>query len=399
MSNPTCPCCGHPASEPLYEVHNVPVHSVTVLRTPEDARAITTGEIALSLCEHCGFVFNSAFDGAKQDYFHDYVSTQAMSPVFNRFHTRLAQDLIDRHGLHDRHVVEIGCGQGEFLELLCTLADNHGTGFDPAYEPGRLLPRGVSIIKDVYSKRHAEAAGDFIACKMTLEHIGDVGDFVVGVREAAGDDAKRVVFFQVPDAGHVLAENGFWDVYYEHCSYFFASTLGYLFARAGFNVTKLRSDYDGQYLMVEGHPAAGAPGGDATAPPADLGRTVAEVRRFAREVPQILADWSHDLKRHKAAGKRTVLWGGGSKAVAFLTTLGVTDEIEAAVDINPEKHGSFLAVTAHPVIGPEQLRGQSIDRVIVMNPIYCDEIAAQLRSLGVNAELVPVTAVLARLAA
>ena len=399
MSNPTCPCCSAPASAPLYEVRNVPVHSVTVLRTPEDARAITTGDIALSLCEHCGFVFNAAFDGAKQDYFHDYVSTQAMSPVFNSFHKRLALDLIDRHGLHGRDVVEIGCGQGEFLELLCTLANNRGTGFDPAYEPGRGLPDGVRIIKDVYSRRHQEAAGDFIACKMTLEHIGEVSEFVTGVREAAGDDARRIVFFQVPDAGHVLAENGFWDIYYEHCSYFFASTLGYLFARAGFAVTKLRSDYDGQYLMVEGHPAVGAVVGDAVPPPEDLARTIAEVRRFSREVPQILADWSHDLKRHKAAGKRTVLWGGGSKAVAFLTTLGVTDEIEAAVDINPEKHGSFLAVTAHPVIAPEQLRGQQIDRVIVMNPIYCDEIAARLRDLGVAAELIPVTTVLARLAA
>ena len=142
MSNPTCPCCSAPASAPLYEVRNVPVHSVTVLRTPEDARAITTGDIALSLCEHCGFVFNAAFDGAKQDYFHDYVSTQAMSPVFNSFHKRLALDLIDRHGLHGRDVVEIGCGQGEFLELLCTLANNRGTGFDPAYEPGRALPDG-----------------------------------------------------------------------------------------------------------------------------------------------------------------------------------------------------------------------------------------------------------------
>lgn len=392
-SFPTCPCCGHAASQPFYQVRGVPVHSVTVLRTPQDARAIATGDISLSLCEHCGFVFNSTFEGSKQDYFHDYVSTQAMSPVFNSFHKRLAQDLIDRHDLHARHVVEIGCGQGEFLELLCGLGGNHGTGFDPAYEPGRKLPPGLAIIKDVYSARHPEAAGDFIACKMTLEHIGDVGDFVDGVRHAAGDDPKRLVFFQVPDAGHVLAENGFWDIYYEHCSYFFTSTLGYLFSRAGFTVTKLRSDYDGQYLMVEGHPA---PAAASLPPPADVARTIAEVRRFAGEVPKILADWMEDLRRHKAAGRRTILWGGGSKAVAFLTTLGITDEIEAAVDINPEKHGSFLAVTAHPVISPEELRGRQIDRVIVMNPIYCSEIAAQLKSLGCQAELIPVTSVLAQ---
>ena len=188
---PICPCCGESAGQPFYEVRAVPVHSVTVLRTPQDARAITTGTIALSLCEHCGFVFNSAFEPGKQDYFHDYVSTQAASAVFNSFHRRLAQDLIDRHDLHGRDVVEIGCGQGEFLTLLAGLGGNHGTGFDPAYETGAPLPKGVRIIKDVYSSRHAEAAGDFIACKMTLEHIGDVGAFVSGVRRACGDEARR----------------------------------------------------------------------------------------------------------------------------------------------------------------------------------------------------------------
>ena len=396
MSPSICPCCGGNATGPLYQVHGVPVHSVTVLRSVEDARAITTGDIALSLCEQCGFVFNSRFDGSKQDYFHDYVSTQAASAVFNSFHRRLAKDLIDRHRLHGKNVVEIGCGQGEFLELICGMGGNKGFGFDPAFNESQTLPADIHIIKDVYSARHAEAAGDFIACKMTLEHIIDVGEFATGVREAAGDNPQRTIFFQVPDASHVLGENGFWDIYYEHCSYFFGSTLGYLFSRAGFAVTKLWSDYDGQYLMVEGHPAPPRPD---LAPPADLARTISEVKRFGREAPRILEEWRQDLRRHKAAGKRTYLWGGGSKAVAFLTTLGVTDEIEAAVDINAEKHGSFLAVTAHEVIGPEDLRHRQVDRVIVMNPIYCDEIASRLRDLNCHAELVPVTNTPARQAA
>ena len=393
---PTCPCCGGLAGAPFYEVPRVPVHSVTVLRTPEAARAITTGRIALSLCEQCGFVFNAAFDGNKQDYFHDYVSTQAASSVFNSFHRRLAQDLIDRHGLHGRDVVEIGCGQGEFLQLLASLGGNRGTGFDPAYEPSTELPRDVRIIKDVYSARHAEAAGDFIACKMTLEHIDTVASFVGGVRDAAGDDPARVVFFQVPDAAHIFAQAGFWDVYYEHCSYFCPGTLRTLFEAAGFAVSTVRSDYDGQYLMVEGNPTSRP---HAPMPPADLAAIVSLVRRFAREVPEHLAGWSRDLAAGKRAGRRTVLWGGGSKAVSFLTTLGITDEIEAAVDQNHEKHGSFLAVTAHPVIGPEALRDAPIDRVILMNPIYQEEVAAQLDRLNCRAELLAVTSPLARQAA
>ena len=56
------------------------------------------------------------------------------------------------------------------------------------------------------------------------------------------------------------------------------------------------------------------------------------------------------------AGKTVALWGSGSKAVSYLTTLGVTDEVQAVVDINPHKHGKFLAGTGHEIVAPEALR-------------------------------------------
>ncbi len=42
-------------------------------------------------------------------------------------------------------------------------------------------------------------------------------------------------------------------------------------------------------------------------------------------------------------GRRTVLWGSGSKAVAFLTTVGLNGEVASVVDINPFRHGRYLA--------------------------------------------------------
>ena len=50
-----------------------------------------------------------------------------------------------------------------------------------------------------------------------------------------------------------------------------------------------------------------------------------------------------------------VVWGSGSKAVGYLTTLGLRDEIAAVVDINPHKHGKFLAGTGHEIVGPDAL--------------------------------------------
>ena len=76
---------------------------------------------------------------------------------------------------------------------------------------------------------------------------------------------------------------------------------------------------------------------------------------------------------------RVAIWGAGSKGVAFLTTLGVRSEVAFAVDINPHKHGFFMPGTGHEVVGPERLREAPPDVVVVMNPIYVEEIRRQDR--------------------
>ena len=131
--NATCPCCGADRAETIHEVPQVPVHDVQLMRTRADAVNCGKGDIALTLCATCGFLWNSRFDRSLLDYGLGYESTQAFSPTFNRFHTRLAHDLIDRFDLTDKSIIEIGCGQGEFLSMLCDMAGASGTGFDPAY--------------------------------------------------------------------------------------------------------------------------------------------------------------------------------------------------------------------------------------------------------------------------
>ena len=150
--------------------------------------------------------------------------------------------------------VEIGCGKGQFLKLICALGNNTGVGFDPAYIPGRddneQPGQNIRFIKDYFSEKYADFHGDFICCRMTLEHISDVNKFVDVVRRSIGDNENTTVFFQVPDVRRILQEVAFWDIYYEHCSYFSLGSLARLFRRAGFGITDLWQDYGNQYLMI-----------------------------------------------------------------------------------------------------------------------------------------------------
>ena len=72
-------------------------------------------------------------------------------------------------------------------------------------------------------------------------------------RPAARRDG--VVVFEVPDVLRVLREGAFWDVYYEHCSYFAARLARRPLPRAaGFEVLANRLDFDDQYLVLEARP-------------------------------------------------------------------------------------------------------------------------------------------------
>jgi hypothetical protein len=388
-----CPNCGVVGKSVFYELRGVPAHSVLLLQTREQALAYPKGDIALAFCESCGFISNADFDPSLHEYSAKYEATQAFSPTFNAFARRLATHLVEQYDLRGKEIIEIGCGQGEFLTMLCELGDNRGTGFDPAYD-GRIsesdAQRRITFIKDFYSEKYAGHRCDFLCCRMTLEHIQDTARFVRAVRLSLGDQSETIVFFQVPDVTRILRELAFWDIYYEHCSYFGAGSLARLFRRCGFDVLELTKDYDDQYLMIEARPGDGK-GGAVLAAEDDLEELGQDVAYFADNCSSRLEAWKSELRENHQSGRRTVLWGAGSKGVAFLTTLDIRNEIEYAVDINPYKHGTYMAGTGQQIVAPEFLQEYRPDVVIVMNPIYCNEIQRTLNHMGIRVELRPIS--------
>jgi SAM-dependent methyltransferase len=387
-----CRSCGSEELERFYDQRRVPVHSCRLVSTRDEAVRFPTASFTLEVCRHCGFISNTSFDASRQDYSIAYEETQAFSPRFQQFMSELADRWIDRYDLHDKQILEIGSGKGEFLLLLCERGPNHGIGIDPGFVPERVSGEAasrVTFIQDYYSSRYGHLTGDAIVCRHTLEHIQDVA---VLLRQVQGGLAGRsaVLLFELPDVGRVLREAAFWDVYYEHVSYFTPGSLARLFRSTGFDVLDLALDYDGQYILLEAKPSAGA--GDAR--PHELeeepGAVVQAAIDFARRVEQLRDHWRRRLRKVRESGGSAVVWGAGSKAVAFLTTLGPDNGIEYAVDINPYKHGTFLAGVGTAVMGPTFLREHRPQLVIAMNEIYLDEIRTQLGKLGVEAELDPV---------
>lgn len=382
----TCPACQHGRMTVFHQVAGAPTNSCILWGTPEEAKAARTGEVKLGFCDHCGFICNTAFRPEIVEYSARYEETQGFSGTFNAFHRALATRLIEKHDLHGKTVLEIGCGKGEFLMLLSELGGNRGIGIDPGAHPERLTGEAadrVTLIPDFYSEKYSDHDVDFVACKMTLEHIITPFDFVAKVRRGLAHRTESVVFFQVPETLRILRQCAFEDIYYEHCAYFTPGSLSRLFAAAGFREFDLTIEYDSQYLTIEArpNPAGNAP---AEAPTDDMDELRDLVASFPTRMAAKMAVWRERLEGWRREGQRVVIWGSGSKAVSFLTSFGPYGEISHAVDINPYRQGAFIPVTAQAIVAPTDLPSINPDVVVVMNAIYEREIRESLAGLGLS---------------
>lgn len=385
-----CPNCTHERLSPFYEVQNVPVHSCLMMSTKQEALDFPRGNIVLGFCERCGFITNLEFDSKWSAYAPNYEDRQSFSPTFNRFAFHLANRLIREYQLYDKDILEIGCGKGDFLLLLCELGHNRGVGIDPSVVCGRVeteVTHPVTFIQDYYSERHARYVGDLICCRHTLEHIYPTAEFVRTVRHSIGDRLNVSVFFEVPDTTRVLQKLAFEDIYYEHCSYFTPGSLARLFRFCGFEIARMYRAYDEQYLLLEAKPVV-TPSHQLNLLEESVENTTQNLKHFVDRIGTRLDRWQQYLQNMKKQNKRIVVWGSGSKCVSFLTTLDTEDLVDYVVDINPYRHGKFIPGVAKQIMPPEFLKTYKPDRVIVMNSIYCNEIQKMLENMNISTEVI-----------
>jgi hypothetical protein len=385
-----CPACSATQGRMLVELPSIPVLCNQLLPSRAEALRAPTGTMALAFCNGCGHVYNAAFDPALTVYSQAYENSLHFSPSFQRYAEELADRLIADYGLHGKDVIDLGCGKGDFLKLICARGGNRGTGFDPSYvpDPADNDPGSrVRFVREFYSERHTAYPVDLISCRHVLEHIPQPRTMVEGLRRSVGNRHTTAIYFEVPNVLYTLRDMGIWDLIYEHCAYFSAPSLTRLFTSAGFDVHAVAETFGGQYLGLEARPAAGDRGTSLAggAEPADI---LPFAEQFAARYREKVAEWKQRVADLRRQGKQAVVWGGGSKGVTFLNTVNAGDQMEVMVDINPRKKGLFVPGTGQQIVGPDHLQTAPPDVIVVMNPLYREEIRTQALALGVKAEIV-----------
>ncbi len=357
-------------------------------------RGIPAATCDLTFCHTCGFCSNTSFDPALSEYSQRYEETQGFSGRFVEFARDLAGRWVDTYDLAGRSVLEIGCGKGEFLTMMVEAGAGHGIGIDPGVHAERVdapVADQLSWIADFYGPRllapgrrrrrvppHARAhprRGRVHAAGPPVDRRSHRHDRPVrAARRGRGSWTRSPSGTSTTST----ARTSRW-----------ARWPGSSAPR-GSRCCDLDVEYDDQYLLIEARPSETPAPGAPLPEEEDPASLVERVDGFATGYAALHTEWLKRLAEVEADGGKTVIWGAGSKGVSFLTNLGRDAGIEYAVDINPYKHGKFMAGTGHEIVGPEFLRDYRPGMVVAMNPIYLDEIGAELDRLGVDTKLVAV---------
>jgi SAM-dependent methyltransferase len=384
-----CPVCSAPQASVFFRWKQAPVKQQFVMPSRREALRCRRGDIELGFCNKCGLIWNTAFNSRLLDYSAAYDATQMISPSFRRYASDIAAYLVREHHLRSKKIIEIGCGDGTFLRYLCELGNNIGTGFDPSWKGGAYEnnPENIRIIPDRYSDRYADHHADFICCRHVLEHIPDPVSFLRDLGDLTAVSAP-VFFFEVPNVSWSLRRSAFWDIYYEHHSYYSSVSFKHLFSSCGFRVLKVRNGFGGQYIWLEAlfTPGRAARNSDSSSS-RELLKLHTDVKSFSANCQQV-AEHARQIIHTLTADRKVAVWGAGAKAVALLNFLNIMpDQIEFVVDINPRKWGAYIPGTAQRIVPPASLGEVKPDVILVMNPAYLSEIRETMKEIGIKAKV------------
>jgi len=384
-----CDACASATLVPFADLGDIPVLCGVHWADAQAAADSPVGRMTMAYCPDCAYVRNVAFDPALMVYDTTMDTNLHFSPAFQAFSAELVKHLAGRFDLAGKRVLDIGCGQGEFLRELCHDTGARGIGYDAMYAGTEGPDPSGAEFHSGYAPRGAEVPEyDMFTSRHWFEHIADPYEFLADLRAQAGD-RKVYGYIEVPDAVYDLSTAG-WEVIYPHVSYFDAYSLVQIAERAGWRVEDTGTLFGGMFRFIELSANAGDEprlGSEPIPGPAERSRQLDAVATFADRNVAERERWQSRIAELVAAGANPVLWGAGSRGVQFLTFADADRQLAAVVDVNPRKWGRYLPVTAHRVDDPATLTDLKPGAVIITNPSYQKEIAAALKELGVDAEL------------
>jgi SAM-dependent methyltransferase len=349
-----CRICTQPLfANVLLRQHNLPRAAQGL---PAAGDLATEKGVTLSLyqCSGCGLIQHTE---PPVPYWRDVIRAAGISPEMREYRLDQFGKWLRTHNLIGHKVLEVGCGQGEYLALIEQSGAN-AFGVEHNFE-SVLICRSAGLRAQqtfIEGPRTKIDNGPFdgFAILNFLEHIPTAHATLQGISANLSDGATGLV--EVPNFDMILQSGLFAEFITDHLYYFSQQTLTTLLESNGFDVLDCSPSWHNYVLSATVRKRM----------PVDLSSLQASQSALQVSFREFLSRFSP---------KRVAIWGAGHQALALISLMSISDHIAYVLDSAPFKQNRFTPATHLPIVAPERLNDGDVDAVIVLAASYSDEVA------------------------
>lgn len=373
----TCPACGFHVAMPFFDGGCQPLATLAWPASTQEAQGLSRYPLSFVRCLDCGHVYNPSFEYQYVPYSRKPNLMFNRGVIWSSFIQERLQDILSR--LSDNpSVVEIGHGDGSFLQMLTQVKPGRYVGFDPHGAHGD--QNGVQYLAALFEPmRHLkELAPDVIISRHVLEHLTNPLGFLQQISVAATILEREVLaYFEVPCIDNALETNRTVDFYYEHSSQFTTVSFTRMLQRCSASVEEIGHGYNGE--VIYGLVRLGQNGKRHQVSLAKASRA------FLHATTNGLTTIAEQLHELSISGKRVAIWGGTGKSAAFICRYGLDEKrFPIVVDSDPEKVGTFVPGTGQIIRFRDYLKEYQVDVIIIPPQWRADDILLEMKQVGIT---------------
>ena len=317
-------------------------------------------DLKIYQCQRCGLVQH---DLKPVDYYKDVIRAIAYSEEMGRFREQQLAEWIQKFNLKDKKILEIGSGQGEYLELLLKAGGKNVYGLENSKESVEIAKeKGLNIQQGYLSKNYEnswEESFDAFTTFNFMEHWPDISSSLHSLQNSLNDGAVGLV--EVPNFDFILKNGMYSEFTTDHIFYFTEKTLRTVLETHGFDVIEMNSIWHDYILsaQVKKRPALNISGFSTK-----QNKIVKELRNFV----------------NKFKKNEVIIWGAGHQALAVISIAKLDLKVSHVVDSAKFKQNKYTPGTHLLIKDPQSIHQDLPKAIIIMAAAYSDEVAKTLNS-------------------
>ncbi len=375
--------------EALFVLENAPASAQNI---PDAAEVGEDKGITLNLrqCPDCGLV---QFDCTPVDYYRDVIRAGGFSTTMTELRRRQYKHLIETYGLEGKKFIEMGCGRGEFINVLREFPvqvfgmEHKEDLISIARENGLCVWREFPETADQKFMGDPEVEGsagpyDAFLSFNFLEHQPYPDVMLSAIYNNLVDGGMGLV--TVPALEYIVERGNYYELIRDHIAYYSFDALRNLLENNGFKVLEEEMINRDTISMIVQKMSAEEREARVSKTVVQAEKTIDENENIVASLVKgheiVLNDINHLLDGLAAEQKTIALWGASHQGFTLASTTPLCERVSYIIDSAPFKQGRFAPASHLPIVAPDYFLEHPVDVIMIVAPGYSDEIANVIRT-------------------